>query len=173
PTTNANDILIFATDTAADQKYWWTPGTGYAIPNNKQTTGGSGSNIRMAMQYAVVSSNQNATTSMNYSNAAWNGNIFAAFKAGSSTGGGPAVTLTPSSVNFGNQNNGTTSAPQTITLSNSGGAELSITSIGITGTNPGDFAQTNNCPPSLAAAASCAINVAFTPAVSGTTRTAT
>ena len=43
--------------------------------------GASGSNIRMAMQYAVVSSVQtNTTTSMTYPNSAWNGNIFAAFK---------------------------------------------------------------------------------------------
>ncbi len=43
--------------------------------------GASGSNLRMAMQYAVVTSTQtNATTSMTYVNSNWNGNIFAAFK---------------------------------------------------------------------------------------------
>ena len=79
-TTNANDILIFATDTAGNET-GWTAGLGYAIPNNKVTIGASGSNVRMAMQYAVVSSGQtNTKTSMTYPNAAWNGNIFAAFK---------------------------------------------------------------------------------------------
>jgi len=35
----------------------------------------------MAMQYAVVSSTQSAVkTSMSYTNANWNGNIFAAFE---------------------------------------------------------------------------------------------
>jgi len=79
-TTNANDILIFATDAAGNQT-GWTAGTGYAIPNNKLTLVASGSNVRMAMQYAVVSSIQaNTITSMTYTSAAWNGNIFAAFK---------------------------------------------------------------------------------------------
>ena len=79
-TTNANDILIFATDTGNNET-GWTAGTGYAIPNNNLAPGASGSNVRMAMQYAVVSSAQaNTTTSMTYANSAWNGNIFAAFK---------------------------------------------------------------------------------------------
>jgi len=59
----------------------WTAGAGYAIPNNNATTGASGSNVRMAMQYAVVSSIQtNAATSTAYTNPNWNGDIFAAFK---------------------------------------------------------------------------------------------
>ena len=79
-TSNASDILIFATD-AAGNETGWTAGPGYAIPNNKLAIGASGSNIRMAMQYAVVSSVQaNTTTSMTYPNSAWNGNIFAAFQ---------------------------------------------------------------------------------------------
>ena len=94
-TTNANDILIFATDASGDET-GWTAGTGYAIPNNQVTRGASGSDVRMAMQYKVVSSAQTgATTSMTYLNSNWNGNIFAAFKGGTSTGGGsPTVTFT-------------------------------------------------------------------------------
>ena len=79
-TTNANDILVFATDTAGNET-GWTAGAGYTIPNNNLAVGANGSNVRMAMQYKVVSSIQSsATTSMTYPNAAWNGNIFAAFK---------------------------------------------------------------------------------------------
>ncbi len=79
-TTNASDILIFATD-AAGNETGWTAGAGYAIPNNKLMIGASGSNVRMAMQYTVVTSTQtNATTTMTYANSNWNGNIFAAFK---------------------------------------------------------------------------------------------
>src|SRR5205807_2823699 len=91
-TTNASDILIFATD-AASKETGWTAGPGYAIPNNKLAIGASGSNVRMAMQHAMVSSNQSATPSMNYSNAAWNGNIFAAFKGGAATSGSPVAAL--------------------------------------------------------------------------------
>jgi hypothetical protein len=38
----------------------------------------------------------------------------------------------------------------------------------ITGANPGDFAQTNNCPASLAAGFSCTISVTFSPTNTGT-----
>src|SRR5207244_12157039 len=72
--------------------------------------------------------------------------------------------------NFCNQAVNTTGAPQTVTLTTSGSAALTISSISITGTNSGDFAQTNNCPLSpstLAASTSCTINVTFTPTATG------
>ena len=83
-----------------------------------------------------------------------------------------AVTLAPTSVTFDPQAPGTTSPIQQITLTNSGNAPLTISNIAISGTNAGDFAETNTCPVPLAAGQSCHINVTFTPqAVS--TRTAT
>ncbi len=83
---------------------------------------------------------------------------------------GPAVTLNPTSLTYGNQVLGTTSTSQTITLTSSGTVPLSISSISLTGTNAGDFAQTNNCPTSntLAVGASCTITVTFTPSANGT-----
>jgi hypothetical protein len=83
----------------------------------------------------------------------------------------PGVALSPGSLSFGNQNTGTTSSPQTVTLTNNGNAPLTITSITIAGTNAGDFAQTNTCPTgssTLAANATCTISVTFTPAANGT-----
>jgi hypothetical protein len=89
----------------------------------------------------------------------------------SGTGAAPIVSLGGTvSLNFGNQLVGTTSAAQTITLSNTGTAALTITSIAITGTNSSDFAQTSTCPVSpttLAAGANCAINVTFKPTAVG------
>jgi hypothetical protein len=67
---------------------------------------------------------------------------------------------------------GSTSASQSVTLTNSGGAALSITSIAVTGTNSGDFTHTNTCGNSVPAGANCSISVAFKPTVSGS-RTAT
>src|SRR5205085_4067586 len=72
---------------------------------------------------------------------------------------------------FSSQVVGSTSAAQTVTLTNSGNAALTISSIGLSGTNSGDFAQTNTCPSSsstLAAGASCTISVTFTPTATGT-----
>ena len=76
----------------------------------------------------------------------------------------PAVSLSASSLTFGAQAAGTTSAAQTLTLTSSGTAALTITSIVITG----DFSQTNTCPHSLAAGAACTISVSFAPTVAGT-----
>jgi len=75
----------------------------------------------------------------------------------------PAVAISPTSYNFGNQAVGTTSSPETITLSNNGSVTLTISSIAISG----DFSQTNTCGSSLAANSSCSINVTFTPTASG------
>jgi uncharacterized repeat protein (TIGR01451 family) len=79
----------------------------------------------------------------------------------------PAVTLAPATLTFTSQAVGTTSAAQTVTLTNSGNAALTITGVTVTGTNAGDFAQTNTCPASLAASATCTISVTFTPALAG------
>jgi hypothetical protein len=87
-------------------------------------------------------------------------------------GGGPTVTLTPASLTYSNQNIGTTSASQALTLTNSLSTSLTGISIGLTGTNAGDFAETDNCGTSIAANATCTINVTFTPTAAGT-RTAT
>ena len=83
------------------------------------------------------------------------------------TGTNPAVTLTASSLAFGNQNLGTTSLPQSVTLNNTGNATLNIASIVVTGANPGDFTANNTCGSSVAAGGNCTISVTFTPASSG------
>lgn len=79
---------------------------------------------------------------------------------------GPIANLV-NGISFGNQAVGTPSAAQPVTLKNFGDGALSITSIAITGTNPSDFSQTNNCGATLAAGANCTINVTFKPTASG------
>jgi hypothetical protein len=75
----------------------------------------------------------------------------------------PQASLTPGTLSFASTS-GTTSVAQTAMLANTGTAPLTISSISITGANPSNFAQTNNCGASLAANASCSISVTFTPA---------
>jgi len=85
----------------------------------------------------------------------------------SGTGAGtpiPRGTFTPASYDFGSQPVNATTSPQPIVFTNGGGATLNLTSITITGTEASSFGETNNCPASLAAGASCTINVTFTPA---------
>lgn len=78
-------------------------------------------------------------------------------------GTAPVVTFTPSSLTFANVPVNTASTPQMATLQNTGAAALSISSIAASGTVPGDFAETNNCPASVAVGATCSITVTFTP----------
>jgi hypothetical protein len=79
----------------------------------------------------------------------------------------PNVVFSPTSLSFGSQLAGTTSAIQAITLQNTGNAALAITSLTITGANSADFDKTSNCGSSVAAGSSCVISVVFTPASTG------
>lgn len=76
----------------------------------------------------------------------------------------PGIMLSTTGLSFSAQNTGSTSTAQTVTLTSSGSGALSITSIAATG----DFAETNNCGSSVAAAATCTISVTFTPTAGGT-----
>jgi hypothetical protein len=82
--------------------------------------------------------------------------------AGSGVSGG-VPSLSSSGLTFGNQLTGTSSAPQSVTLTNNGTASIGILSV----TGSGDFAQSNNCGSSLAVGAPCTANVTFAPSSSG------
>jgi Abnormal spindle-like microcephaly-assoc'd, ASPM-SPD-2-Hydin len=74
------------------------------------------------------------------------------------------VSFSDYTVNFSAQAIGTTSSASTVTLTNIGSAALNVTGFNLVSS---EFIQTNNCPPTLAVAASCTINVSFTPTSSG------
>jgi hypothetical protein len=78
-----------------------------------------------------------------------------------------AVNLAPTSLNFGKIPVGTTSTPMTVTLSNTGTGTLLISSMALTGPNPADYAQTNNCGGSVDPGANCTITITFTPGATG------
>lgn len=82
----------------------------------------------------------------------------------------PTASLSPHSLAYGSVGVGSSSTPQTITLTNTGQSALTLTgksAIAITGANPGDYSQSNNCGSSVAANASCTITVTFKPQSSG------
>ncbi len=85
------------------------------------------------------------------------------------TGTGSALSVTGAPVAFGNQLEKTTSAIQTVTVTNKGTA--SITMGAITPNETTDFAiASNTCPASgspLAASAACSIGLTFTPTTTG------
>ena len=84
----------------------------------------------------------------------------------SGTGAIPVV-LAPTSLTFTGQSVGTTSAPQTVTLTNNSGAMLTISSI----VGSGDFTAAPSgatpCGTTAAAAATCTFSVTFSPNVKG------
>lgn len=75
----------------------------------------------------------------------------------------PVVTLSPTSVNFGNVESGTTLTMQ-VTAGNSGGAAAGISSLTVTG--PFTLAA-NGCGSSLAADTDCQLTVEFSPTTAG------
>jgi hypothetical protein len=82
----------------------------------------------------------------------------------------PTASLSPRTLSFGSVAVGSSSTPQTITLTNTGQSTLTLSgssAIAITGTNPGDYSQTNTCGTSVASNASCTITVTFKPKASG------
>jgi len=95
--------------------------------------------------------------------------IWAGCGGGGSTGPppAPAVTISPTSLNFNSENQGDTTPVQSVMLTNSGNAALSITGISVGGTNSGDFQQTNSCGSSVAPGGNCSIGVTFTPGATG------
>jgi hypothetical protein len=75
------------------------------------------------------------------------------------------MSVSPSSLDFGPQNQGTTSATRSTVVANNDSAARTISSITEMGTDACDFVQTNNCPiePNmLPGGASCTIITMFT-----------
>lgn len=80
---------------------------------------------------------------------------------------GADASLSPNTLNFGNQEVGTRSTPQQVTLFNLGQAGLTINNISFSGPQAADFSETNTCGGSVAAGTGCKISVKFTPTATG------
>jgi hypothetical protein len=79
-------------------------------------------------------------------------------------GTAPEVNLSATTLAFGNQAHGTTSAAKTVTVENSGSLVLTISSIAATK----DYnVVSNNCPSSLAPGLTCTFGVTFSPTITG------
>lgn len=86
----------------------------------------------------------------------------------SGTGGVAKISLSAPSLTFASRNQGTTSIPQTITLTNMGDIALIVSGLTLTGANTADFPiETNNCQSQLAPGASCSVSTSFSPTASG------
>src|SRR5580692_11558154 len=81
-------------------------------------------------------------------------------------GAGGTISIAPTTLTFGSQAVGTTSATQTVTVSNIGGTAVTFTSIATSG----DFAGATlaQCPSLAVEATPCAFQIAFKPTATGT-----
>jgi hypothetical protein len=88
--------------------------------------------------------------------------------------GAAVPVLTPRIISFPDiLQQGVSSVPITVLVSNYGDVDLTLASITISGPNATDFSQTNNCAATVAAGNQCTITVIFTPTVPSGQRTAT
>ena len=76
----------------------------------------------------------------------------------------PEVSLSATSLAFGNQGLTTTSAAQVVHLTNNGNAPLAVSGVRVTG----DFSEIDNCSGSIAPGSGCDISVKFSPSSLGT-----
>ena len=86
----------------------------------------------------------------------------------SGTGTAPlgTITISPTMLTFASQTVGTTSATQTVTVSNAGGVAITFTSIVTTGDFAG--ATTAQCPSIAVDSTNCTFQIAFKPTAAGT-----
>ncbi len=139
-----------------------TASSGYSISG---TTCGStlagGSNCTVS----VVFSPTTAGSDDGSLSVAFTGAVGSPASAALSGSGGLPASVSPTSLNFGNVVAGTTSGPQSVTLTN-GSTAISISSI----TASAGFAvSSTTCGSSLGSGASCSVSVTFTPTAGGTT----
>jgi FG-GAP-like repeat/Cep192 domain 4/Abnormal spindle-like microcephaly-assoc'd, ASPM-SPD-2-Hydin/FG-GAP repeat len=83
------------------------------------------------------------------------------------SGTGTVITVSPTQLNFGSQKVGTKSAPQNVTVTNTGSTAVSVTSVKIIGGASQDYSETNNCGSQIAPGASCTVKVIFEPTRTG------
>ena len=76
----------------------------------------------------------------------------------------PGMTVSPGSLSFASEAVGTASAVQTVTVTNSGNAPLTVSQVAVTG----DFGETDDCVgASIAVGGSCTVQVRFLPTAVG------
>ncbi|WP_246143800.1 choice-of-anchor D domain-containing protein [Actinacidiphila oryziradicis] len=162
----------------------WVEGTISGVNLNNVTIAGTGTFALQEQTGGAATFTNVTATGVGYSSPVYSceGGNFAVTDGGGNTGisGTPycgpwpapvyppypdeGVTATPSALNFGSVATGSTSAAQTVTVSNPTGSAAPLSSISASG----DFAQTNTCGSSIAANGSCTVTVKFTPTAAGT-----
>jgi uncharacterized protein (TIGR03437 family) len=78
------------------------------------------------------------------------------------------IGLNPAALSFANENVGVSSSAQSVTITAAGANPVRVSSIGINGTNGGDFSQTNNCTSAaISPGSGCTVMITFKPTATG------
>lgn len=143
---------------------------GGAAPADYSATGGcavgtpvaAGGSCSLALRFTPTTTGSR-TASLLLASDASNGNATVTLGGTGQAVPTPQVSLAPAALAFGSVTVGSSSTARQVTLTNSGSAVLNITAI--TAVSP--FNATHACGSTLAAGASCAIDVVFTPGGAG------
>ncbi|MFG3588709.1 choice-of-anchor D domain-containing protein [Streptomyces sp. NPDC047990] len=161
----------------------WVEGTISGVSLNNVTIAGTGTFALQEQTGGAAKFTNVTATGVGYSSPVYscNGGNFVVTDGGGNSGisgtpycgGWPApnyppypsegVTATPGALNFGSVATGSTSAAQTVTVSNPTNSAAAVSSI----TASGDYSQTNTCGSSIAANGSCTVSVKFAPTATG------
>ncbi len=79
-----------------------------------------------------------------------------------------SASVTPTSLAFGNWARNGATPGMSVTIANTGTTVLPISSISLTGNNPGQFSRSTNCPSQLPIGGTCTATVIFKPTSTGT-----
>jgi len=156
--------------------YWATAGQGFTVqydtPSNAYQNGptvtspGTGTWATATVQLTGAQFNEaqngGADLRLNVTNASAP-LIVQSITMSTTNPSGPVLTASPTSLSFGNEAVGSATAAQTVTVSNTGTASATLSSVSAAA----PFAETNTCGTSLAAGASCTASVTFKPTAGG------
>ena len=153
----------------------WT-GSAMGLPYSTYL-GGTGGNAQgyaiavdsLANAYVTGQTGSTLLTSTNAFQGTYGGEVDAFVTKISLSTAAPSVGLSSNSLAFGSQNVETTSAAQTLTVTNNGTANLSISAVALGGTNPGDFAKSADActGATVTPGNTCTVSVTFTPSAAG------
>jgi hypothetical protein len=121
-----------------------------------------GAQCTVGVQLAPQSAGSSKTASLVFSDNAGNSPQSVAL-TGAATN--PAVLkVSPATLTFAAEGEGTASAAQTITITNTGSSAASLGALSLTGSNASDFSEQSACSPVLSAGTDCQVSISFEPA---------
>jgi hypothetical protein len=99
-----------------------------------------------------------------------NGSLTFSIPPGQQGVSGPSASLSSTNLSFGSIQTGSSSMPQSVTLTSNGGEALSVISISLGGADPDQFQESDTCqaPSVLQPTKFCSISISFAPSVSAT-----